>query len=198
MLVVALVLALLMAGCGGRHEFAGTVYDGERAAGEITGLNGPDAEFRLADHRGEFVLLSFGYASCPDVCPLTLAELAAFYRALESEEPALAERVSVAFVSVDPERDLPERLQTYATAFHPSFYGVHIPEPAALEAVKTAYGVYAEKRMLSEDESAMGYLVDHTGGTFVVGPDGNMRLYLSHDTKAADILADMKALLKRG
>lgn len=195
---LVLVLAAVLAGCAGRHEFAGTLYEGERAAGNIEGLHGPESTFDLEDHRGEFVLVSFGYTTCPDVCPLTLAELSAFYRALEDEDPALADRVAVAFVSVDPERDLPERLHMYAAAFHPDFYGVHIGDAAELEDIKAAYGVYAEKQFLSEEESSLSYLVDHTAGTFVVGPEGNLRLYFSHSTPAEDILGDMKALLKRG
>jgi len=65
-----------------------------------------------------------------------------------------------------------------------------------LEAVEQAYGVYAQKNELSAKESARGYLVDHTAGTFVVGPEGNWRLYFSFGTTSDEILADTKALLK--
>src|SRR4051812_43468792 len=66
----------------------------------------------LAAHRGDVVVITFGFASCPDVCPLTLSRMRAVYRLLGAD----GERVVMAFVTVDPERDRPETLERYVTS----------------------------------------------------------------------------------
>ena len=76
---------------------------------------------RLADLRGQVVLIYFGYTTCPDICPTNLAFLAAALRELTPDE---LQRVRVLFVSVDPERDDTPRLAVYAAYFHPNIQGV--------------------------------------------------------------------------
>lgn len=82
----------------------------------------PRAPRTLADFRGKAVVLFFDYTSCPDVCPTTLVRLAGVMAKLGDA----ADRVQVVMLTVDPQRDTPERLATYMAGFHPSFVGLTV------------------------------------------------------------------------
>jgi protein SCO1/2 len=103
--------------------------------------------------------------------------------------------VAVVFVSVDPERDTPQRATDYAHAFHPAFYGVQLPA-AALEQVKQGYSIYVEKRELDSSQSAAEYLIDHTAAVFLIDKDDNLRVVFPNEAPPADIAADVEHLLK--
>lgn len=186
-LLILLLVALLLAGCGS-HTFAGTLYDPIIPAPEIGGTNWDGTPFSLGDLRGRVILIFFGYTSCPDVCPTALAEMKSITSRLEDRSG----EVAVVFVSVDPERDTPERIGVYINAFSPDFYGVYLPTQA-LPAVKQAYGVFAEKRVV--EGSAAGYLIDHTGWTYVVDKQGNLREVFAPDVAVDARLEDVEALL---
>jgi protein SCO1 len=176
------------------HPFTGTQIVPPAAAFDITGVDGEGTPFRLSEHQGEYTLVNFGYTFCPDICPLTLSDLARFYRELEEQNAALAAQVNVVFVSVDPERDTPEVLDAYTNAFHESFYGIHVADEATLEAIKEGYRVTSSKRPAAGN--ADHYFVDHSTGIYVVDRDGNIPLFFSYDTEPAQILADMTYLLQ--
>ncbi len=196
LLTVLALLLLITGGCASRHEFVALLFDDPQPAAEITGINYDGSPFKLSDLRGEVTLVFFGYTYCPDICPFTLVEMATAYKQLAEESPKLVEDLNVVFVSVDPERDTPERLAQYIPNFHPDFYGVYV-EPAELERVKAAYGIYAEKREVDQSESAGVYFVDHTASISLVDRDGNVAALFQHDVPAADLAADLKVLLKR-
>lgn len=176
------------------HAFAGTQIVPPTAAFDITGVDGEGAPFRLSEHQGEYTLVNFGYTFCPDICPLTLSELASFYRMLETQDAALAAQVNVVFVSVDPDRDTPEVLDAYTNVFHETFYGIHVADDATLEAIKEGYRVTSRKRPSAGN--ANHYFVDHSAGIYLVDRDGNIRLFFAYDTKPEQILADMTYLLQ--
>lgn len=188
-IVLGLLLSLL-ASCR-PYEFRGTTYEPPRAAAEITGINWDGATFRLSEQKGKVALLFFGYTFCPDVCPLTLSEMKKLYRNLGDQ----ATDVAVVFVTVDPERDTPARLAEYVPAFDQRFFGVQ-PTLSALEEIKKAYGVVAEKRFYDAQTTAAGYLIDHTARVFLVDQDGNLRLSFAYGTPVADMEADIRHLLK--
>ncbi len=192
-MVLILVTLMLLAGCS-RHEYVATLFDQPRPAAEIEGTNWDGTPFRLSDLQGRYVLLFFGYTYCPDICPFTMTEMAKAYKQLLAEDEKLAEKLAVVFVSVDPDRDTPERLAQYVPHFHPDFYGVYVP-PEALEEVKAAYGVYAEKRDVSE-ASAADYFVDHTAAIYLIDPKGRLKGLFQHDVPAADLAADLSYLLR--
>lgn len=153
----------------------------------LTSSKGPVA---LQSFRGRFVLLYFGYTFCPDVCPTTLSDLSVALRSLKPEEAA---RVQVLFVSVDPERDPPATLSTYAAAFHPSFLAA-TGSPQELAVLAQRYGAYFEKQQV---DSAAGYLVDHTASTFVIDPDGVLLERFTYATPPPEIAARLRELLSR-
>src|SRR5215216_4237577 len=154
---------------------------------ELTRANG--TRFRLSETRGKVVALFFGYTSCPDVCPTTMAELK---QALEKVDENNAKQVQVLFVTVDPERDTPERVQEYVNHFNSDFIGLSGTETQLTEVWKN-YGVFRENVARN---SAAGYLVNHTARMTLIDRDGNLRLSYAFDTPVDSIVHDLKLLLK--
>ncbi len=191
--ILLAALLFLCAACS-QHEITGTVFEDVEPAAPILGENYDGSRFNLANLKGDPVLLFFGYTFCPDVCPLTMMELAAAKRALEEDAPVLASDLQVVFVSIDPQRDNLARLEPYVLAFHPQFYGVRVPENE-LEALKLAYGLYVEPpegQSLSDEY----YLLDHTSRVFLIDREGNWLGLFSADVTAQELTADLKALLR--
>lgn len=188
-----LMLALAFGGCAQDHQFRGTAYDPIIPAPPINGVNLDNTPFALDQLDGRVKVVFFGYTFCPDVCPLTLANMKGVSELLKENERTQTDFV---FITVDPDRDTPERLAAYVGAFNPDFYGVHIPE-AELTLVKQDYGVYAEKNFLESSQSAADYLVDHTAFVYVIDKENNMREIFPHDAPKADIAADIAYLVSQ-
>ena len=146
--------------------------------------------FRLVDQQGYVTLIFFGYTNCPDVCPTSLSE----YKKIIDELGEQADGVRFVFVTVDPERDTIERLNTYLSFFHPAIVGL-TGERAYLETVYKDYGVYQAKQ---DTGSAAGYLVDHTARTYVIDKQGNLRLTHPFEMDWHDIVEDVSHLLQEG
>jgi protein SCO1 len=132
------------------------------------------------------VVVFFGFTHCPDICPSTLADLSAAVRSLGAD----ADRVQVLFVTVDPERDTPEVLARYVPAFDERFLGLH-GDAAATQRVAREFKIYYEKRKAGDS-----YTVDHSAQTYVIDPQGRLRLFVRHDRIGADLPEDLKTLLR--
>ncbi len=187
-LVLVPLMVLMLAACG-PPSFRGSELDEPVAVPDFTLTNQNGQPFHLSDQQGNVVLLFFGYTSCPDVCPTTLATWRKIHRALGDD----AERVRFVFITVDPERDTAERLGMHVRAFNPDFVGL-TGTVDQLEAVYDIFDVYHEKDTSSG--SALGYLVNHTATTFVIDPEGQWRLRETYGTEAEDIVHDIQQLLK--
>ncbi len=148
-----------------------------------------DGPLALDSLRGQVVVVYFGYTSCPDVCPTTLASMAAAFRQLE---PQQQKRVTLLFVSVDPERDDLERLAAYARYFHPRFIGGTAP-PGAIASIARDWGVRFAK--VAQGNSSMAYTVDHTTHAFLVGPDGRLLRTFPHGLPPDTIAAALRAAI---
>ena len=130
----------------------------------------------------------FGYTHCPDVCPTTLAVLASAVSKLGADAP----RVQVLFITADPERDTPEILKQYVTAFDPSFLGLRgTPEQTAK--VARSFKALIQK---NADADSQNYTVDHSSGTYVYDTGGRLRLYVTYGQSAELVAQDMAQLLK--
>lgn len=149
---------------------------------------GQEGDWRLSDQRGRLVFIFFGYTTCPDICPATLGEL----QQVRARLGAQAGDVQVVFVTVDPQRDTPDRMSKYAFAFDPSFVALTGSE-AALQPVWKAYGVF---RAINENASGAGYLVDHSTRTYLIDRAGNLRVTYSFGTPIEDLVQDVKFLLR--
>lgn len=143
----------------------------------------------LSDYRGKTVVLYFGYASCPDVCPTSLGLLSLALRKLTPDE---LEKLQVMFISVDPERDSVEKLKIYAEAFHPNMIGI-TGSAKEIAAVAKHYGVmYAKVEM---PNSALGYAVDHSSRYYVVGKDGAVKKFIEHGTSPEEIVTNLRSVM---
>jgi protein SCO1/2 len=138
--------------------------------------------------KGHWTIVFFGFTSCPDICPTTLATLAQATRQL-ADLPA-AERPRVLLVTVDPERDDPARMSAYVRFYDPAFQGA-TGTAAAVSAAAAAFGVPYAKVNLPEG----GYTMDHGSGIFVVGPSGGIVAYSSAPHDASTIARDYRTLL---
>jgi protein SCO1/2 len=152
--------------------------------------------FRLIDHNGRPVtdqdmkgrpfLVFFGFTHCPDVCPTTLFEVSEILRALGSD----AERVRALFVTVDPERDTPEKLKDYLSSFDPRLIAVTGDE-ASIKAMEKTYRVYAKRVPLDGG----GYTMDHTAIVYLMDKDGRFVAPFNMKRRPAEAAADLRRYL---
>ena len=185
----AALAALALVACdGGEPKFRSTDITGVDygRALELTDHQGKPR--RLADFRGKAVVLFFGFTHCPDVCPTTLADMAQVMRELGAD----AERVQVLFVTVDPERDTQEALAKYVPAFDPRFLGLR-GSLEATRAVAKEFKVYFEKR---PGKTPGDYSIDHSAQSYVIDPQGRLRLFVRHERIAEDLAPDLRVLLQ--
>lgn len=155
--------------------------------GDFT-LNSVSGPVSLKSMRGKVVVLYFGYTMCPDVCPTSLALLSSALNGLSKDE---LEQVRTLFISVDPDRDGLERLQNYATFFHPTMQGV-TGTSEQLAVVAKQYG--AAYKMTKQD-SAMNYVVDHTADLYLIDQQGKLVESIKHGTPPNEILKSLRRLL---
>jgi len=145
-----------------------------------------DTEGRLLGNdalRGHATLVYFGFTSCPDVCPATLATL----RALRSRAPLADLRMW--FITVDPDRDTPAALRDYLAAFGPGFVGLRAA-PTALPALLHDFSAFAGKR----EQPGGAYAVDHSATLFLVDGHAQLVAVFSPPLQAPVIDADLRAL----
>ena len=182
----SIIICSALAGCdSGGPQFRSTDITGAPYGHTLELADHTGKLRRLEDWRGKAVVLVFGFTHCPDVCPTTLADIALALKELGPD----AERVQVLMVSVDPERDTPQALAKYVSAFDPRFVALR----GDLEATRKAaqeFKVYFEKRKQGES-----YTVDHSAQSYVIDPQGKLRLLVRHDRIAQDLAPDLRALL---
>ena len=150
----------------------------------------------LSDFNGKVVLLFFGYTNCPGPCPTALAEMAQVLKELGPD----GKRVQVLFVTVDPERDTPQRLATYLRSFDPSFLGLTGSKDELDKATKGFKVHYQAQKEDGDGHSGHGthndYMVDHSTGIYALDKSGDVRLYFSANGRSvAAMVHDVKALL---
>jgi len=185
--LAVLVAAVLIAACGrSGPTFKNTDITGAEWGRELALTDHDGRPRTLADFRGKVVVVFFGYVRCPDVCPTTLAELRLVLEQLGED----AKRVQVLFVTLDPERDTQALLAQYASAFHPGFLGLYGDAEATRKAAKE-FKVFYQKVPGTRPDN---YSVDHTTGSYVIDPQGRIRLLVRHG-QAADLAGDLRTLL---
>lgn len=186
-LVLALGLGIYTLAAPKKLELHGTKIENPTDVGDTT-LIGRDGEtHRLADWQGKLVLVFFGYANCPDVCPLTMAKLARTYEALGSPED-----LQVIMVTVDPERDTAEQISNYAKGFNADFVGL-TGSPEAIAQASARFYVGA-KRIVGAEGIADG-TVAHSSHVTLVDRTGRMRLIYTQDKLNGMLQEDLESLL---
>jgi protein SCO1/2 len=183
--------ALVLHGCdklaGPKTPFQGVDVTGSDIGRELRLEDAAGQPRSLGDFRGKVVVVAFGYTHCPDVCPMTLSNLASARRKLGED----GKDVQVLFVTVDPQRDKPELLREYVPAFDPTFIGL-TGTPAQITAVTKDFRIYVSAHPEKEPGE---YTVDHSAQMFAYDRSGKVRLVLAPDMKPDAIASDLRILL---
>jgi len=182
----SIIICSFIAGCERGPQFRSTDITGAPYGHTLELTDHTGKPRRLEDFRGKAVVLFFGFTHCPDICPTTLADIAQAVKSLGAD----AERVQVLMVSVDPERDTPEALAKYVTAFDPRFIALR----GDLAATKKAAGEY--KIFFEKAKSGDSYTVNHSAQSYVIDPQGRLRLLVRHDRIGSDLAPDLRAILQ--
>ena len=202
-LVAAVVVAGILAGAVAHRYFRerdsavatlerATLYQAPRPLPDFLLVDQLGAAFGPARLRGGWTFLFFGFVNCPDICPTTLATLAAVRRTL-ADLPA-GEQPGVALVSVDPARDTPPVLERYVSHFDPSFTGL-TGAPGQLDALARDLGVAV---IVGPEDADGNYSVDHSAAVFLVDPGSRVVALFNtpHDTAA--IARDYRRIVAAG
>lgn len=163
---------------GGRPDFV------------LTDDHGEPYDFR-AETRGHLTLLFFGYTHCPDVCPVHMSNIAEVRRDLGIER---ARDMRVVFVTVDPERDTPDRLTDWLAGFDPSFVGLY-GDPAAVDSIQLEIGL---PPAVVPEEHSDAYEVGHASAVVAFTARDEARVMFPFGTRQADLLHDLRILADLG
>ncbi len=191
---VAAAVVLLLAGAA-IYEFTkpvtfyGSVIEPPKLMADFA-LQSDKGLVKLSDFRGKYAVVFFGFTSCPDVCPTTLARLKAALNILERKD---ASQVQVILVSVDYKRDTPESVASYTKNFDPDFIGLTGTQ-AQIDQVTREFGIYYK---LNDPDPATGYYsVDHTATILVLNQQGELALTWT-DFQPDEMASDLKNLLRK-
>lgn len=165
------------------------VFDPARMAPDFTVRGSDGKELKLSSYRGKLVVLEFGYTSCVDVCPVSLAMLAQARKQLGAQ----ASQVQVIYVTVDPERDTPERMRRYLGAFDSAILGA-TGTPEQMARIRKDYGISATKKMV--DGSKTDYTIGHSSYLYFIDRQGKLAALLPFGRTADDVAHDAAILLK--
>lgn len=190
---LALISVLAVAACGApipTGKLQGVVIENptEKPEFTLTDTEGNPYDF-AAETEGKVALLYFGYTYCPDICPTHMAQIA---EVLE-QYPQLERNVQVVFVSVDPDRDSPERLHEYIKAFHPSFVGL-VGTPEELEAAQKAANV----PVATIEGEPPDYAINHAAWVIAYAPDGLNHSIYPFGTRQSQWNNDLRILADMG
>jgi protein SCO1 len=151
----------------------------------LGGSNG--SEVKLSTYRGRVVVLAFGFTSCPDVCPITLATLAQARKKLGAQ----GNELQVVYITVDPERDDAARMRTYLAVFDPTFVG-GTGTSERLDAVRKEYGIAASRKI-----AGTSYGFSHSSFTYLIDREGKLRALMPYGHSADDYVHDLRILLTK-
>jgi protein SCO1 len=162
------------------------------AGGDFTlqSVNGPVS---LSDYKGKVVALYFGYMSCPDICPTSLYGLTEAIKLLTPEQAAQVQGI---FVSLDFERDSPRALDIFVKGFNPGYIGLTADNKEHIDKIARQYNVIYEKKAL--ENSAMGYVIDHSSVIYFIDQRGVVQFYEPHEEDPKVMADDLIKLLEAG
>jgi protein SCO1/2 len=180
--------ALALTGCEAaapRREppLAGAAIGGDFALTSSTGKT-----VRWSDFAGKYRIVYFGYTFCPDICPTDMQRIAQGLKLLKQKDAAKAAKIIPIFITIDPERDTPEVVGAFASAFSPDIIGL-TGTPAQIAATARAFKVYYAK---GEATPGGGYLVDHSNVVYLFGPKGEPLATLPADQGGDAVAAELE------
>lgn len=142
---------------------------------------------QLSDYQGKVVALFFGFTHCPDICPTTMADLAAAMKLMGKN----SDHVQVLFVTVDPERDTQAVLSEFVPSFDSRFVGL-TGTTEEIERTAQTFKIFYAKQ---QEPGQSGYSFDHSAGVYVYDKKGKIRIYLKYGQKPQEIAHDLSRLL---
>lgn len=195
---LTVLLTVFLSACGsggntgtGQQSLAGIVRDPALQVADVSLPNASEngAPLQMKAPSGELLLVYFGYTGCPDICPTTLSDISV---AVNDLPKAMAERVRLVMVTVDPESDTSEILTGYVGHFLPRNAALRTDDPAALKVAADAFGVQYE---VTAHETGEAYEVGHSAITYVVDDTGTVAVEWTFGFDSSDMTKDLKALL---
>jgi len=187
-LVLFLSVYVTLAGCGQQgNKPAEADYGVLNPQRDFTLHDQDGKAFHLKDHRGQIVLLFFGYTSCPDVCPTTLSKLARVYMLLGP----LRSKILTLFVTIDPKRDTPQKLKEYLEYFNINAMGLSGTKQE-IDAVVDSYKATYER--VETNSSALGYMFDHTDYLYLIDTQGKTAHLFHPEDNAQEMAQIIKGL----
>ena len=141
------------------------------------------------DFHGRIMMVFFGFTNCPDICPAALQVMTAALDKMGSKAGA----VTPVFITLDAERDTPEKLSAYLKSFHPSFVGL-TGSDAEIASVVKAYRLYAQK--VTDEASPASYTYDHAAIIYIMGKDGSFIAHVPQVNNPDDLVAALDRALQ--
>ena len=188
------IAALGLAGCGesktkfNAMDVTGAPWGQTYSLPDLTGQVRTPADFP-----GKITAVFFGFMYCPDACPTHLTKMGEVRKALGPR----GDQLQLVFITVDPERDTPEKLKQYLTSFDPTIVGLR-GTPEQVQAIAKDFRVFYKKVETKDSaKDPMAYTIDHTTFTYVFDGQGRLRLVIPHDLATEKIAADFQHLLSR-
>ena len=190
-LIAGISAALIWRNAAAPAELAtGTYIHPNRTLPDFSLIDHHGQTFGLAQVRGHWSMMFFGYTNCPDFCPTTLTTLAALEKRLRTD--AAPVRPRVIFMSVDAKRDTPEQLAKYVPYFDPEFIGLTAASQSDAEAVAAKLGV----GVIITPKADGTYSVDHSGAIFVLNPQGKLAAVLTGPFSVDALESDFRRIVE--
>ena len=188
-LIATLALSLLLTGCdsGPGNAPAEPPLAGSRIGGPFTLTDKNGNSVQWSDFEGRYRIVYFGYTYCPDVCPLDVQSMMKGFRQFAKNQPRLAEQIQPIFISIDPERDTPQVVGEFASAFSDKLLGL-TGTPEQIGQAANAFSVYYAKGEISPGG---GYLMDHSRATYLMGRKGEPIALLPVDKGPQAVAGEM-------
>lgn len=186
--MLALFLPLLLLACQSELPAAEAPLAGAAIGGPFELTDSAGKTVRWSDFDGRYRMVYFGYAYCPDVCPLDVQRMMRGFAAFKASQPAMAAQVTPIFITIDPERDTPAVVGEFARAFSDDLVGLTgTPEQVAVAA--KAFVAYYEK---GETNSEGGYLMDHSRTATLFGRKGEPIALLPVDLSPEAVATELE------
>jgi protein SCO1 len=191
-IVLLALFAVAATGCGEKKAPFNSMDVTNAPWGQHYAL--PNLEGKITtpqDFKGRITAVYFGFLYCPDACPTHLLKMNEI-KALLGEQ---GKQIQTVFITVDPERDTPEKLKPYLESFDPTIVGLR-GDLAQTEAVAKEFRVFYRKVDTKDSaKDPMAYTIDHTLFTYIYDTEGRLRLVVPHDLASDKIASDIKNLL---
>lgn len=173
-------------------EIAGILFNEPKAIDDFTLIHHTGEPIHREHFEGKWTFLYFGYTYCPDICPMSLAELSQMQYQLTEE--GLDENNAYMLVSVDPQRDTPQRLGEYTTYFNEKFEGA-TGKPEELTKLAKQFGVIYMRPPGQEDET--NYVIDHSSTVILVDPEARLHAIFTPPHEPETMAADFAKIHAR-